>query len=266
MHLEIVSKKWSKRIDKGIFQSISHIVDFAESVPMHKLKGSSSYETNNKKWSGSDSFEHSLELVRTGHPELLKQIKQTKYQIYNQLIENNQQIYNFDVTGEQFDTGLYLSGEPECFISTDTQTSNKYISLVIKIGGQCGHSSDTLLKFGINTSILVNNLIQSGYYVAIYGVQVSDISYYSICLKKYQENLDMINLITILHPSFFRRIMFRLIEQQDNWKSCYGDGTYTIYNRLSQEEAEQLYNNHIYIDVDNFDLIRAEAHGSLACG
>jgi len=78
--------------------------------------------------------------------------------------------YRFDVTGQFFDVGLVVSGEPECWLQEEAQPIRKTVSICINLSASEAISADSLSIRGAAVLALADSLQQIGWIVELTAV------------------------------------------------------------------------------------------------
>jgi len=132
--------------------------------------------------------------------------------------------YSPATTGQFFDVGLVMSGEPECWLeTTQEETGSKVVTIGINACISGAVNKRTIIERGAATCALVKLLETQGKSVrVVYGVGLnvkSDMSgdklQLEIVLKREGDPLDLDTLaFWLVCPDAFRRLCFRFIESQ----------------------------------------------------
>ena len=201
--------------------------DFSKFLALNentKTNKKSSQKTGDKDWNGTRTYEEFSEgILKNGNPELLKEVKKTVNKRVNELehkfLESTQ--YNFDVVGDFFDIGTFMSGEPEHWLKEIKIKDDKFIH--VKVGGvyPAKVSAETIKQNASSLIALMRVMEGRGFLTKI------DICFNSenmtvakkgsnllveIPIKDYNQPLDYRKVSTLLDTSFFRRGIFRLYE------------------------------------------------------
>lgn len=130
---------------------------------------------------------------------------------------------NFDVTGDFFDMGRVLSGEPEAWGTfTDTNPRNLFATIVINLTAVWSIPAEAMMRRSFRMQRLVNWLENQNVRVQVKALQVSQCAYMEFTVKTFEQYLDLDSLAIAGHSDFFRRSMFRLMEWSDTWQNGYG--------------------------------------------
>lgn len=233
--IHTTKKYGSKKCDVFHFDDLMDYLEVAEHgkivVPQETR---SSHKTDmGKGWSGTETFEEALKIAREGWPEGRNKalsLSSTLFDKISTLIEKPDLIY--DVEGNDYDLGLYLKGEPECWMKYQTQVvegqGTKIIKLVFNTATSAGVSSRIMIAKGAAIAALTELLEYSGRRVELIECtrQSTELEWY-VPLKFADQPLDIDRIIFALaHPANYRRIGFSIMEQSEQMKKAghTGDG------------------------------------------
>lgn len=205
-------------------------------------------------WAGGVSYEESVQRLRIGWPEGVAKAKELASKLESRLTaEYSFQVETkWDTSGDYFDIGRVLEGEPDCWasdIELDDQFSNdkkgKVVRVMINVGASCNYDSEVLLQRGVYALAIVDLLERMGKSVEL--VASCKIEYNSkiwgweLPLKKAGEELSLDRVAFILgSPAGFRRSWFRVITHTDYPDCGYGLGMPTDWteSELKQREVD----------------------------
>ena len=131
----------------------------------------------------------------------------------------------YDISGDEADVGRFLSNEPENMIqyTIEEDKNNKLVHIVCNTTFSSSVSKSIIYNRGASLVTLINKLEDLGYRVKLDLVvsitsdykEMSDSFTVLIEVKDYSELLDLDRVAYCLcHRSFFRRLVFCLLEQQ----------------------------------------------------
>lgn len=144
-------------------------------------------------------------------------------QIASQLVRET---YNPEVTGQFFDVGLVLSGEPECWLAlAEEECGSKVVTVGINACISGSINKRTIIERGAAVCALVKLLESQGKSVRVtYGMGLStghgkgDKLQLEVTLKREGDPLDLDTLaFWLVCPDAFRRLCFRFIEGHAIW-------------------------------------------------
>lgn len=124
----------------------------------------------------------------------------------------------------ELDPASYCAGEPEpyiCFRDEErfSHGTLKIVRVALNVAVPGATNSDVIMRRGVASMVLCEFLERSGHPVELYALHSAESSAnktcYSVRVKGAGEPLDLQALSFILaHPSFLRRLMFSLMEQE----------------------------------------------------
>jgi hypothetical protein len=183
-----------------------------------KTVSNSSHRLNDKGFRGTNSFKEALELLDTGDRDILQALKKaTKKELHG--IDSQPSRYLPSVQGEFFDVAKVLIGEPESWYKLDN-TNTKIPAITIEVGiayPSNVRTSEVVVNAGLFIA-RIKELELAGIQVGLRIVAATDLTHYKEIKEKIKVSIDIkqpntpINYRTIsavLHPSFFRRCLFR---------------------------------------------------------
>jgi len=196
-----LSKKFLKDCEAGIYEKASQYKD--------------------PKWTGSDSFEHALEILENGFPEGVKKMKKELDNIEQAQAPLINQV--FDVSGDEPSIDRFLSNDPENMISYDyiKQDGQKFVKVFYSYSYSYKKKPTQIIKRGARILSNIDNLENNGYRVKLVAYSSSNKKagkklnkeYFEVTIKDYQDHIELDRLAFIMaHPSMLRRFGFRLTE------------------------------------------------------
>lgn len=163
------------------------------------------------------------------------------------------QCFAWDVAGEQVDVGAYLSGEPECMLSTrqDQTRARKVVNILFNNSASCAVDPSVMRLRGLAMLAFVDALEStqryrvSLYYAAASGRSMSsDNASGSVCIRlldpSHRYDPQAVGFV-LTHPGMFRRLMFNywntlpLLEAQKWGVANYAYGTPGTLRSLPKE-------------------------------
>lgn len=204
------------------FETVEDFVKQAEEitgVPTH-----SSRTTGRNDFYGTSTFHEAVSLTRTGWPEgaaKVLAIRSIANGIVNAVVNARATSYAYDVTGSFVDVGRFMSGEPECFFTESQECgniNNPIVKIIANLSASASVSSEHLFLRGASVAAAVDILESLGRRVEVYAasshIRNKNIYDIMVMVKKANQPLDIDRLaLAIAHPSFYRRLMFSLMEQ-----------------------------------------------------
>lgn len=145
---------------------------------------------------------------------------------------------SYDVCGSYVDVGRFMQGEPECMVDFARRPNAGKFALFLVNSSELGHTRSSAIY---NKGVLIQSGIEK---LESLGVRCRLISYYVndqrnvnkwsrsayfIQSKRYDEPFHM-SSVNLLHPSYYRRVVFGLYEISSKFNpySGYGFSDYDI--------------------------------------
>jgi len=215
-----------------------------------------SSEKSGSDWADSSSLEEGIERMVRPDKFYAREIKEiqdaTEFYLAKDQIRDRPFGANYSVTGLFVDVGKFVAGEPECFIEMDDIEMKAKPFVELYIGHKDCHSTvspNQIKLYAMRMSILYNTLIAMGCNVALTYCEFSDISTTYVELSDGTSRVPIQTIYSILHPSFFRRLVFRLIERSRIFEDGYGYGRSTSdIELIGVYEAENNASHREFVD------------------
>lgn len=232
-----------------IADDMDDFLKMVESIPESQLRCTSSKSTDDSSWRGSASFEEAIDQARNPYnyfKQVVRDIAEDKSKNIEDvpywMVEDADIAY--DVTGNYIDIGRHMEGHGDSFVNTSgtKRTLLPYVKLLIKTTNiSAGVGSTSVIRFASDVTKVVHQLQQIGIATSIVYTSIGETSCVSFPIKDYKEHVNLYRLYSILHPSFFRRLVFRTIENSPTYSHGYGDSRADIsiekFNEVKQENA-----------------------------
>lgn len=222
-----------KVVDTLDIGSIGKLKRFIEGTKDVQTKMDLALKDNERRYefTGStvEGFNDILERGSDDIISLLKDVTKKELKRLNDRYDIEKIEYLLDCEGDFFDVGIVMSGEPECWLK-EIRTTEKKTLIELNVLGSYSWRKDqkdiisnaglilAYCKFfeerGIQTKIMVHFISTN----EITGRGASNAYHYKILAKDQNQNIDYAKVSAILHPSFFRRGMFRVKEIRHNGK------------------------------------------------
>lgn len=214
------------------FDSINEFTEYLTVTPIKKdifkkpdsIFGSYSFcKTKN--------FDEAINLLKYGYHEDFDKLIKLKLTLekYIKLSNKKNRQYNFYV-GYAPDVKAYLEGSPLSMINKDINLRKK-IDVYINSGYSCGTSANAIFNRGAIILMLIEILESLGFNVDLHlfimAIEDNDIHFSNFLFKRENERLNPQKLyFPLCHPSWARRLYFRLVEQTpditESWVTGYG--------------------------------------------
>ena len=184
----------------------------------------------------TNSFEETIQLLKTGSDEIKAGLKDAvKHAIADLQKELNSQPEGYmpDVEGLFFDVAKVVEGEPECWYREPWDKVKKpRISVPIMGTYNGGFDSKRAIDNASKVIALIKAMEDKGIEVEMtmcfLTSRMTDDNYHgmtAVTVKGYDERFNWSKLSAMLHPSFFRRMIFRDSELQAPKTLSSGYGT-----------------------------------------
>lgn len=211
--------------EKTIVREFGHFDEFADAVEFGQIPcpdmGQAS-ETGRKDFTGTRDYAEAIHLLRNGWNDGANKMDAAKEAVIKTLSHKTIET-EYDVSGSFVDVGRFLSGEPENMVDFKEQASHKMISIGLNVCVSSRVSQETIFSRGAAVLALIEAFEKSGASVQVNLFEVIDsngsesgwLSVYKIPLKDFGTLVDTDRLaFCIAHPSFLRRLIFRINEQE----------------------------------------------------
>ena len=226
------------------FDSITEFIDYLDKTP-----------TNTKVWENSDlsshdsdysfcktrTFKEAEELCKYGYHENFEKLVKLKLSLekYIKIVNQRNRQFN-DYVGYAPNVKAYLEGNPLSMFNKKP-VEREHIDIYFNSANIASVSSDQIFNRGAISLCIVEILEKLGFSVGLkvftMSSEGSQVHYVNLNLKKSGERLNIQKLFfPFCHPSFFRRLIFRIMEQTPDITSSwtYGYGR-TCKNYLIRE-------------------------------
>lgn len=195
--------------------------------------------------------------VFLNHPERIRQFSQNDDKL--QRIESVGKDVWYDVTGDFLDVDKFLEGEPEAF-GNAVMGNPKSIFCTINVLDSMVHYThkDYAVHKQKRILRLVDWLETQDIRCQIVLSSDSTVLESSIIVKEFHDPFDLNQLAVALHPDFFRRILFLIMEQSKTWSWGYGSA-------IEYDERMQRYQpkpeDGLYVYVGGYIPFGGKDHG-----
>lgn len=234
------------------FSTVSDIKKYLNDNRKVKTSQQSSHRKNDKRFFGTESYEEfENTILKNGNPKLLKEIKRKVNKRVDELEHRmtEKSMYNFDVVGDFFDVGCYMSGEPEHWLKEIKIKDEKFICVKINGWYNANVRSETIVENASQIIALLRVLEGRGFLTQIdlcfngrdMTIRGREDILIEIPIKDYNQPLDYKKLSILLDVGFFRRGIFRVLELTYPLNLSGG------YGRYSQKDG--------YINLANYDEV-----------
>ena len=251
------------------FNSITEFIDYLDNTPINMDVWGSKYlesEDNNYDFRQTHSLQEAKDLCKFGLHEDFDKLIELKFTLekYIKMSNKKMQQYNFYV-GYAPDVKAYLEGNPLSMFNRE-YPKRKHIDIYYNSAVLANVSTDEIFNRGAITLCLTEILENMGFSVGLNVFTMSEwnnqIHYAKFNLKRTGERLNVQKLFfPLCHPSFLRRLVFRLREETPDitfdWTSGYGATTddYTIRKIIDLKENDIVICQPEEMGVRGYDII-----------
>jgi len=220
----------------------------------------SSQRTGDKSFTGVSNFDEAVNMLKDGSEEIMKGLK-TNVKIamdkLNKELNTEPQGYVADVQGLFFDVAKVIEGEPEAWYRDPWDKVKKPRIKVPIMGAYLASvKTETVIKNASEIIALIKALEDNGFecemamIFAVDNAGGSQNAYHEVTIKNFDESFNFKKISSMLHPSFFRRILFRELEIMfpKNLNSGYGSSTERTLNGFKGGENFLSLSRHATIE------------------
>lgn len=250
------------------YNSIKEYHDYINNKERVRGRDRSS-ESGDSGWSGSSSLEEASELMIKGDKESLSIMKKHKSKtdsLFKDHVVDKVRTVN-SVEGFQPIVANAIMGLPESMIKTERKPNKvKVVDIFYNSSASAGVDKDEIAFKGAMLLSTIEQLEKNGYRVNLYVGKVSyndgDIFGHIVNIKQAMSPLNMLKTsFYIIHPSFLRRICFKIDETEERIKDCTNDGYGQATNYSSIRDIVKgtfnkdmlFFDGNVDIDSDNSD-------------
>lgn len=248
------------------YDSVKALCDFIENTPNNKKKTCNSSNKKDSKFSGTESLEEAIHLLKYGDPKLLKQIQKaattTTKQAQTQRRSGMELFKSY--LGFMPNVGAVLTGDPvNMYNVRQTLTkSTKVVNIIYDISTPYSTSAEKIQAAATKLFKYIYDIEMKGYRVNLYSCVLSSFNksngLFCLKIKSSNEHFDALRTaFPLCHPSFLRRIFFALVERSKiPAKDCYGYGRayHIIYGSKQAEDLiHSQFPNYNYYNIDTVD-------------
>lgn len=240
------------------FKSISEVLKYInthEITESFKNANCEHSKQNDKRFTGTSSFDEALELLQHGWDSGTKQINEG---LKVQKSETNiKQKTVYDVTGFQCSVPRYLQGIPTNMVNKrNVKQNNKIVTINKNITYSSKTSQKEIIEQSVKVIKVADELERKGYRCNINIMFVtrshSTTSVTKVRIKDSSQKMNIKQMaFPIAHPSMLRRVMFALVERYpecDNRGFTFGYG-YPEMCREYCKTNDLCFESKIYEDV-----------------
>lgn len=206
------------------FNSIEEFYKYIKETPINdaflekKLAGNLSSERNGSEFTGTESFDEAVSLLKNGDKDIAKKLTQ-KIKAKSIGIENTKKaITTYDVCGYQASVPRYLQGVPTNMINKKMVMQKQKVIVINKdVGYAARIKKEQIIEESVKAFEIIKKIEAQGIRVVLNVIWgVSEKGKRIVCkirVKSANERLNISKMAFIMcHPSMLRRILFRFEE------------------------------------------------------
>ena len=200
-----------------------------------------------KSFHGVNTFGEALELMRSGCPEITKELKncEDKIDLHG---EGKRVQFRNDVTGFAPIVPLAMQGIPTCMVNSQVKKmQNKVINIYYEIGASARFTPEQFREAGCKLLAALMKLEMQGYRFNLFGIasftNSDDADMLIVKLKDARQPFDLKRLsFPLAHPGFFRAITFEWYEKVPGgkYRSSFG---YPLCHLYTKEDLTPVFEN-----------------------
>ena len=234
------------------FDSIAEFVDYLANAPVqYRAFDSLSSETGSYSFTQTESLDEALDLIKFGYHEDFEKLVQLKLKLekYIKMSKKRNKQFN-DYIGYAPDVKAYLEGNPLSMLNKKSEARKK-VNVYMNTSFYGGTSKEAIFNRGAIVLSMIEILENMGFSVDLHLFEMSTVSsmmhFSDFILKSENERMNIQKLyFPLCHPSWIRRLNFRLIEVTPDITSSWSSG----YGRPSDLSTMKKV-----IDLDKNDII-----------
>jgi hypothetical protein len=205
------------------FPSLHSLTKYLEVNESVATKYNNSHKTTNYEFTKTNNFAEVFKILEHGSPEIMEGLKQAVKVAVNELkLYTRPEGYIADVEGLFFDVAKVIEGEPEAFYREPWDKKRKpRLSIPIIGSYRAKFKAETAIINASKVIAVIKAIEERGVDVELIMLFPStstttkdESSCVSVKVKGYDEKFNWAKVSAMLHPSFFRRCIFRVMELQ----------------------------------------------------
>ena len=218
-------------------------------------------EKGSMSFTGTNTYQEALDLILKPYGEPPAKIK-TKVEDIECKIRNNlhkkglltdwiSEDYHYDVEGVEIDIAKLVEGDPECYLKPNKKYKDCFYDLNVNVAVSYSNTTVEIIDAFCKVIAVVVALEKRGHKIRLFATSVTKdaskegrSSLINVCIKKYDEFVDIKAIARIIYPSYLRRLIFKVEEVKYMDKLSYGyglavkglKGCVTLDRSLNEEE------------------------------
>lgn len=182
-------------------------------------------------FTGSKSWPETMGLANDGWPAG-RELLADAVAVAMSAAQSNQPSVTYDVAGAYPIAPIAAAQDPDCMVSMDPWTMRQMpiVKVEYNAGNHCGYRTAEMSNFGAALLTILNCIELAGSRVEVVanftaGSHAGSTRSFAIRLKEAEQQFDLDAMaFAVCHPSFLRRGMFALMEQQPEMEQRYRGG------------------------------------------
>ncbi len=249
-----------EKLDMLQFSNIRQFAGYMQSIKDVKCSHNSSH-TGGMGFTGTNTFEDALDLVLKpfGEPpvEIKTKVESIEHKIRNNLHKKGlltdtiAEDYHYDVEGVEIDIAKLIAHDPECYLKPNKKYKDHFYDLNVNVAVAYHQSTDTIIDAFCKVIAVVIALERRGHKIRLFASSITKnastegrSSMINVCIKNYDEFVNLKAIARIIYPSYLRRLIFKVEEvaYQDKLSGGYGQavndlkGVVTLDSSLNEED------------------------------
>ena len=201
-------------------------------------------------FTGTDSWEQTVGLATDGWPEG-RELLADAVAIAMSAAQSNQPSVTYDVAGSYPIAAIAAAQDPDCMMNIDPWTMRQMpiVKVEYNAGNHCGYETSEMSNFGAALLTILNCIELAGSRVEVVANFTAGASgnvkrTFAVRLKEAEQQFDLDAMaFCVCHPSFLRRVLFALYEQQAEMETKYSGG----YGYPQEAPRDSIPSDVIYI-------------------
>ena len=197
------------------FDFLSEMVDYCMDTAGKKKTGYG--ESQDFEFTDSRNMEHAAEIARSGWVDGVKEMAAQISLAHAGLDSYEGYAGYMDVVGPIPIVGAFCSGDPECMYTPCAPDEKPVINMVVDCNMIAAVDKSLSMRRGAAIVALAEKLEMAGRSVAIYATCTAEITggagTFCVCVKQADAEFNLHSIaFALIHPSFYRRLGFRIWE------------------------------------------------------
>ena len=219
------SGKYGESVISYVFDEYEDFKNYLKNYPKSLETNTKSRRREAESFTNYQTYQQTAQMQETGDSETAQQLKaryiELKHELKPQTVEKEEFYFSDENTLGLIDVGTYMTGEPECFLSSTIEEQGqkkKVAKIIVNVGCSGGRSSDEYLERGAVIMNVIEHLENNGVDSELWvcdgttGSKKTE-AMVMIKLKSAGQLLDIDKLAFVLgNVAFYRCLFFHFIE------------------------------------------------------